>query len=66
MADKKEAPKKKAAKKRHEQYDGAKQKNQNCPKCGSGYFLAEHKNRRTCGKCKYVEAKSAPKEEDKK
>lgn len=26
-----------------------------CPKCGSGVFMAEHKNRRSCGKCGYME-----------
>jgi ubiquitin-small subunit ribosomal protein S27Ae len=30
-----------------------------CPKCGPGVFLAEHPNRRSCGKCGYSEAKSA-------
>lgn len=28
-----------------------------CPKCGQGVFLAEHKDRRHCGKCKYSETK---------
>ncbi|MBL7050738.1 30S ribosomal protein S27ae [Candidatus Woesearchaeota archaeon] len=28
-----------------------------CPKCGPGYFMADHKNRITCGKCSYVEFK---------
>lgn len=28
-----------------------------CPKCGSGIFLAEHKDRFFCGKCGYVEFK---------
>jgi ubiquitin-small subunit ribosomal protein S27Ae len=27
----------------------------NCPKCGPGIFLAEHKDRRSCGKCGYME-----------
>ena len=31
-----------------------------CPKCGSGVFLAEHENRRACGRCGYMESKSAP------
>jgi ubiquitin-small subunit ribosomal protein S27Ae len=31
-----------------------------CPKCGPGVFLAEHGNRRSCGKCGYSESKSAP------
>lgn len=26
-----------------------------CPKCGSGYVLAGHKDRLSCGKCKYTE-----------
>jgi ubiquitin-small subunit ribosomal protein S27Ae len=30
-----------------------------CPKCGAGVFLAEHPNRRSCGKCGYSEAKTA-------
>jgi small subunit ribosomal protein S27Ae len=30
-----------------------------CPKCGPGVFLAEHPNRRSCGKCGYSEAKTA-------
>ena len=28
-----------------------------CPKCGSGTFLAEHADRRSCGKCGYSESK---------
>lgn len=26
-----------------------------CPKCGSGHFLGEHKNRLSCGSCHYTE-----------
>lgn len=26
-----------------------------CPKCGDGVFLAEHKDRVSCGKCSYTE-----------
>lgn len=29
----------------------------NCPKCGSGVRLAEHKDRRSCGRCGYFERK---------
>jgi len=29
-----------------------------CPKCGLGYFLAEHKDRFYCGHCHYLEMKS--------
>lgn len=32
-------------------------KGRNCPKCGPGVFLAEHKDRNTCGKCGYTEFK---------
>lgn len=28
-----------------------------CPKCGPGIKLAEHKDRRACGKCGYFEKK---------
>ena len=28
-----------------------------CPKCGAGVFLAEHKDRVSCGKCGYSEFK---------
>ncbi len=34
-----------------------KRKNKFCPKCGKGVFLAEHKDRLTCGKCGYMEKK---------
>lgn len=30
-----------------------------CPKCGPATFLAEHSNRRSCGRCGYSES-SAP------
>ncbi|MEM4756316.1 MAG: 30S ribosomal protein S27ae [Candidatus Woesearchaeota archaeon] len=26
-----------------------------CPKCGVGFYMAQHKNRLTCGNCKYTE-----------
>ena len=29
-----------------------------CPKCGGGVFLAEHKDRLSCGACGYTEFKS--------
>ena len=28
-----------------------------CPRCGRGYFLGEHADRYTCGKCGYTEYK---------
>jgi ubiquitin-small subunit ribosomal protein S27Ae len=30
-------------------------KNKFCPKCGSGVFMAKHKDRWVCGQCQYVE-----------
>lgn len=35
--------------------ESAKKKNKQCPKCGPGVFMAEHKDRRTCGKCGFME-----------
>jgi len=32
-----------------------KRKNKTCPKCGTGVFMAQHKDRSTCGKCSYTE-----------
>ena len=29
--------------------------NKTCPKCGSGVFMAKHKDRWTCGTCHYTE-----------
>ena len=26
-----------------------------CPKCGEGFFMAQHKERLYCGKCHYTE-----------
>jgi ubiquitin-small subunit ribosomal protein S27Ae len=28
-----------------------------CPRCGKGIFMADHKDRYTCGKCNYTEFK---------
>jgi len=42
----------------HTCYDissGLKRKNKTCPKCGGAVFMAQHKNRTTCGKCNYTE-----------
>lgn len=64
MADKKPVAKGKApsgakAKMASSLYDissgTAKRKNKQCPKCGPGVFMAEHKDRNTCGKCGYME-----------
>jgi small subunit ribosomal protein S27Ae len=35
----------------------ALRKHQNCPRCGEGVFLAEHKDRLSCGKCGYTQFK---------
>ncbi|NOZ82882.1 MAG: 30S ribosomal protein S27ae [Euryarchaeota archaeon] len=34
--------------------DKVERKRQFCPRCGEGVFLAEHANRRSCGKCGYT------------
>jgi small subunit ribosomal protein S27Ae len=36
-----------------------------CPKCGEGVFLAEHKDRFSCGACGYTEFKSGGRKSDK-
>ena len=38
-------------------------KKKSCPKCGAGTFLAEHKDRYSCGKCSYSEWKTSKQEE---
>ena len=63
MADKKKsaAPTKEAsAKKNYYSVNGDKLERvkRNCPKCGPGVFLAEHKDRVSCGKCGYTEFKN--------
>ena len=62
MADKKKPDeKKKTESKRYALYeakgDKVERKNQFCPKCGPGIFMANHKDRKTCGKCGYMEKK---------
>jgi len=34
-------------------------KGKSCPKCGVGVFMAEHKDRSTCGRCNYTVFKKA-------
>lgn len=46
-------PKKKSAKWKLYEPSG-KRKNTPCPKCGEGVFMAEHKNRQSCGNCGYT------------
>ncbi len=43
---------------RYKLYQSGKAKNRSCPKCGPGIFMANHKNRTSCGKCSYTEMKS--------
>jgi len=31
-----------------------------CPRCGLGYYMAEHSDRFSCGKCGYSEFKKEP------
>ncbi len=46
-------------------YDVSKEKvtrkKKDCPRCGKGVFMAEHKNRNTCGKCGFTEFKQKTK-----
>ncbi|ADI73483.1 MULTISPECIES: 30S ribosomal protein S27ae [Methanohalobium] len=37
--------------------DNIERTHQFCPRCGVGVFLAEHKDRLSCGKCGYTEFK---------
>ena len=37
--------------------DTAKRAKKYCPRCGNGVFMAEHKDRNTCGKCGFTEFK---------
>lgn len=66
MAEEKEAKGKKQKKEKNKKLKSAffeisgetvKRKNRSCPKCGSGIFLAAHKDRLSCGKCGYTEWK---------
>lgn len=57
MAKKKRKPRRTSKVSKNYQVSGSdlKRKNKFCPKCGPGVFLAQHKNRLTCGKCHYME-----------
>lgn len=56
MAGKKD-DKKPAKKEKKKKPRGAYKPGKNCIKCGAGVKLAEHKDRRSCGKCGYFEKK---------
>ncbi len=57
MAKKKKNPKKTSKVSNNYEISGnsIKRKNKFCPKCSNGVFLAQHKNRLSCGKCHYME-----------
>ena len=57
MAKRKVKPKKPLQRWKLYQVAGNKleRKNKFCPKCGTGIFMAKHKNRMVCGNCNYVE-----------
>ena len=40
--------------------DTLQRTHKSCPKCGPGTFLAEHADRRACGRCGYSESKGPP------
>ena len=54
--------KNKAPSKRWEKYaiqgENVNRNHKFCPKCGEGFFMADHKDRYTCGNCGYTEFKS--------
>ncbi|MDI6737886.1 MAG: 30S ribosomal protein S27ae [Nanoarchaeota archaeon] len=52
MAGKK--PKNKKASVKYKKYSADGKRKPSCPKCGPGIFLAEHKDRQTCGSCGYT------------
>lgn len=65
MADKKGAKKEEAAgynRAAHYKIEGTKvvRARRDCPKCGPGRFLAQHKDRLACGNCGYTEKVAAP------
>lgn len=64
MAEKKAGAAKKGQKgglqKLYQIKDGALVRSrQTCPKCGPGIFMAQHKNRTSCGSCGHTEFKKA-------
>lgn len=43
--------------KKADYYQSGKKNKRECPKCGVGIFMAEHKDRFHCGKCGFAEFK---------
>jgi ubiquitin-small subunit ribosomal protein S27Ae len=41
--------------------DRVTRKKRDCSRCGKGVFMAEHKDRNTCGKCGFTEFKQKSK-----
>ena len=64
----KKQKKKKPSSQKYKMYEVSgselKRKNKTCPKCGTGVFLAQHKDRLTCGKCSYTEFVAKGKKEE--
>lgn len=63
MAESTKKEKKKKDKKTKATYyevkeNSAVRKKRSCPKCGSGVFMADHKDRANCGTCGYTEWKN--------
>lgn len=62
MSDQKQAKKKKVSPQVWKMYkvEGStlKRLRKECPRCGRGHFLADHKDRLTCGTCGYTSFKS--------
>ncbi len=46
--------------------DSVSRLKKSCPKCGQGVFMAQHKDRSTCGKCRYTEFSGKEKPKDDK
>ena len=44
--------------------DKLTRKNEYCPRCGAGTFLASYKNRKYCGKCSFSEITTAKQVDD--
>ena len=40
---------------KYKHYTDGKKKSKECVKCGPGIFMANHKDRFSCGKCGYTE-----------
>jgi len=58
----KEKKQKKGVWRLYESKEGAsKRSSRFCPRCGAGFFMANHEDRYTCGKCHYTEFKKAEK-----